>query len=160
VFLIYSLAISVKPRLFFRRKLEHLAYLTSRPRRSQVLNLQAVIVHTPGAATKHGLYHVLDRQLRTTIRLIARRRAYGDSQNFVTLRLQHIGVILCYTKQPGKETTGRQSAHRLLRSDWNATQIPELETANAPREASQSISLTFPDFGFGTGKNSKLETRN
>ena len=69
-------------------------------------------------------------------------------------------LILCYAEQPGKETTGRQSAHRLLKSDWNATQIPELETANAPREASQSISLTFPDFGFGTGKNSKLETRN
>jgi hypothetical protein len=64
-----------------------------------------------------------------------------------------VGVILCYTEQPGKETTDRQSAlaHHLLKKRWNATPIPELETANAPREASQSISLTFPDFGFGTG---------
>ena len=31
----------------------------------------------------------------------------GDSQTFVTLRLQHIGVILCYTEQPGKESTDR-----------------------------------------------------
>jgi hypothetical protein len=62
------------------------------------------MVHTPGAAAKHDLYHALHRQLRTAIRLTAKHRA---GRHFA-------GVNFMLRRATWQGDYGRQSALRRL----------------------------------------------